>query len=534
MTTEPAPTTPAPPHAHGTPNPFAGIPVSDYVRDAVALVLLLVSLSMPWNLDDFATRGATDNIAVVLVTVLSILSLALTYLARAQVFGPAMTVGTAALIRGAANAPYALVVAIYLIIDASKGADEWYYSGGIGVAAAFGLAGAVLAGMPRVAESDSLAPWQVTVMQQGAVGLAALWTVLSFLNLILVVLDYKDMEAATIGIVVLSVLIILVALGAATFGLFVRSAAARAAVFAGTLAVFGTAVIDWMTDWDLSGAGMESLHAPVFSILPLITLGAVVSSPLVKGHTKAADSATRDSGAATWLLFAIAGISGAAIIMTILRMVGDFDVSTGVAIGYIVTLILTTTAALIAAAFVRQNFTGSRMVAIAVMGGTILVGVISLVLVNKLGDVGFLDILLHVALPLAVIALLALSMRGANAPVAPAPVSQAAADDAGQAAAVEAPVPAPVVEPQVLAPTTEIPEPPAPASEAAAAPEAHPRAAEAADPDTSAQALHEIATTIPELRPTVAANPSAYPELLEWMGKLGEPAVDEAISKRDA
>ena len=63
----------APEQGAGTLSPFAGIPVSDFVRDGVAAVLLLVSFALPW---DYSHR-ASDKIEVVLLTILSLLSLAL-------------------------------------------------------------------------------------------------------------------------------------------------------------------------------------------------------------------------------------------------------------------------------------------------------------------------------------------------------------------------------------------------------------------------------------------------------------------------
>ncbi len=59
-------------------------------------------------------------------------------------------------------------------------------------------------------------------------------------------------------------------------------------------------------------------------------------------------------------------------------------------------------------------------------------------------------------------------------------------------------------------------------------------AQQAADPATPAQTLADIAALRADLRPLVAANPSAYPGLLEWLGALGEPAVDAALAERAA
>ena len=59
-------------------------------------------------------------------------------------------------------------------------------------------------------------------------------------------------------------------------------------------------------------------------------------------------------------------------------------------------------------------------------------------------------------------------------------------------------------------------------------------AAQAADPQTPAQVLADIAALRPDLRAAVAGNPATYPALLEWLGSLGEPAVAAAIAGRGA
>lgn len=56
--------------------------------------------------------------------------------------------------------------------------------------------------------------------------------------------------------------------------------------------------------------------------------------------------------------------------------------------------------------------------------------------------------------------------------------------------------------------------------------------AEAADPSTPAIVLAKIAEVAPELRPALAKNPSTYPALVEWLGQLGDPAVDAALAQR--
>ena len=61
---------------------------------------------------------------------------------------------------------------------------------------------------------------------------------------------------------------------------------------------------------------------------------------------------------------------------------------------------------------------------------------------------------------------------------------------------------------------------------------ADPRIAQAANPATPGVVLQQLAADAPHLRATIAANPSAYPELLAWLGQLGDPAVDAALRSR--
>lgn len=57
---------------------------------------------------------------------------------------------------------------------------------------------------------------------------------------------------------------------------------------------------------------------------------------------------------------------------------------------------------------------------------------------------------------------------------------------------------------------------------------------QASDPATSPSVLAQIAYERPDLRAAVAANPSAYPELLTWLEGFSDPAVNAAIAARRA
>lgn len=58
--------------------------------------------------------------------------------------------------------------------------------------------------------------------------------------------------------------------------------------------------------------------------------------------------------------------------------------------------------------------------------------------------------------------------------------------------------------------------------------------ARAQDPTTPWAELHELAQNYPGLRPHVARNPNTYPDLLNWLGSLGDAAVDAALASRSS
>ena len=53
---------------------------------------------------------------------------------------------------------------------------------------------------------------------------------------------------------------------------------------------------------------------------------------------------------------------------------------------------------------------------------------------------------------------------------------------------------------------------------------------QASDPGTSMQDMARIAAERPDLWASLAANPSLYPDLREWLGQVDDPAVKEALS----
>ena len=54
----------------------------------------------------------------------------------------------------------------------------------------------------------------------------------------------------------------------------------------------------------------------------------------------------------------------------------------------------------------------------------------------------------------------------------------------------------------------------------------------AASPTTPATELARIATSRPDLHPTLAANPATYPDLVDWLRTSPDPAVQTALAQR--
>src|SRR5690625_758483 len=127
---------------------FRGLGVSDILRDVIAAMLLLMSIPMVWRIADQQREAAGDRPEVLIITLLSLVSLTLPYLARIGAMGPKWTVHSTRKSRWILNVPYLILVIAYIVLDVIHYGD---YSG-LGTAAMFGLAGAMLAAQPRACE----------------------------------------------------------------------------------------------------------------------------------------------------------------------------------------------------------------------------------------------------------------------------------------------------------------------------------------------------------------------------------------------
>lgn len=127
---------------------FRGMGFGDIARDVIAAALLLLSIPMVWKSAGEGVVAAGDRPEVLIITLLSLVSLTLPYLARIGAMGPKWTVHSTRKARWLLNTPYILLVVTYIVLDVINYGD----GNGLGIAAMFGLAGALLAAQPRECE----------------------------------------------------------------------------------------------------------------------------------------------------------------------------------------------------------------------------------------------------------------------------------------------------------------------------------------------------------------------------------------------
>ncbi len=559
---------PAGPPAAQRPNPFAGIPVSDYVVDGLAVLLLLVSLALPWN----AAERATGRLEVVLVTVLSVFSLALHYLARVGVFPASWTVRSTRLTRALLNVPYALLVGTYVVLDivAAVSDDRSFTSagaGGLGAAVGLGLAGAALAAVPRRAE---LGPEQVdrtvpAVWLWVTAGVGALAVVLELISFV-IFLTADDLGYYP-GWYIASRVVELV-LWVAVVAWMVASVLARRAswrpvvltagiVAALVLLFLESSRTDYYTDFRSVGySGVTLIFLPA--------LGALAAGPALARAMRPQHPYTTwaETAQHAWEYVVLLGVLNAAAAVALLVGGADAGADGATFVVLLVLSLLCVLAAVVARTSARTNPANGRVISLVATGVVALLGLVTVIVAgaSDLAVVTYSELLLAFGLTaLAGYALLVPSAvreyHAAQAASRPRPApagygAQFAAPAAGQpwgggaaapawsapaapvapapAAAAPDPVPAvPAAPPAPLAP----PIPPAPP--APPAPPSHGfTAAQASDPATDLAVLASIAELAPELRPYVAANPVTYPGLLSWLADLHDPAVDQALQSR--
>lgn len=529
-------------------SPFGGVAVRELVRDVVAAFALLVALPLPW---DHAHRGS-DRLEIVLATVLALLAIAAPYLRRGGVGPSSWDVLTSRRTVALACVPYAVVAVVYLVLDAFAPADA---AGGVGAGLAVGLAGAALAAAPRWAHAPAVVA--------GVVALGTLATPVAAL------VQGAPWTGSVVGL--LNALVVLGVLWF-TVGTYLRSGDLAAGYV--LLALGGAVALELVL---FAGGNVdpwfESVHEQRLGLLLLPVVAAVTARRIVDDAAATAHEPD-DVRAARWVAVALRALGLVALVAAFVALVALLlIVDDGVRVGRVLRLVVGVLMVGVAVAARRSLARDPRAGHAAAVGAACVIVVLGLVIVVARAGLGTQsnveELLVAFGLPAVALAVLLVppSVRAlvASAPETPepAPTEPAASEPAasepapsedapsdvepsgaapsGVVAASAAAAPRPAERPmdatqqmepvraaqapdstQVLPPVRETPPAQAPGWSVA----------QAMDPATPLADLARISAEAPHLRSYVAANPSTYPALLDWLGALGDPAVDAALRSR--
>ncbi|MFE5340649.1 hypothetical protein ACFQ80_10515 [Isoptericola sp. NPDC056578] len=548
-------------------SPFGGVAVRELVRDVVAAFALLVALPLPW---DHAHRGS-DRLEIVLATVLALLAIAAPYLRRGGVGPSSWDVLTSRRTVALACVPYAVVAVVYLVLDALAPADA---AGGVGAGLAVGLAGAALAAAPRWAHAPAVVA--------GVVALGTLATPVAAL-----------VQGAPWAVSVVGLLNALVVLGVLWFtvGTYLRSGDLASGYV--LLALGGAVTLELVL---FAGGNadpwFESVHGQRLGLLLLPVVAAVTARRIVDDAAATAGEPD-DVRASRWVAVALRALAIVALVAAFVALVAlVLIVADGVRVGRVLRLVVGVLMVGVAIAARRSLARDPRTGHAAAVGAACVIVVLGLVIVVARAGLGTQsnveELLVAFGLPAIALAVLLVppSVRAlvASAPETPDPEPTHPASSDLPASGPAAPEPAPTgpatPEPAPTEPAPTEPAPteaettepatgtsPTPVAAAASRPAPRPvdatqqmepvraalapdstqvlppvqappaqapgwSVAQAMDPSTPLADLARISAEAPHLRSYVAANPSTYPALLDWLGALGDPAVDAALRSR--
>lgn len=511
---------------------FEDIRIGDYTRDGTAAVLLFVSFFLPWSATVAITRVGSSALVVLLVlpTLLSLVSLSLPYVARLGMLGPNWNVGQIRVLRLVANGPLIATVVGLVVYDVIRGmfrfseSSSVFTGNGVGAGAWFGLAGALLAAQPRAAEiriDARTAPrWLALVKPLVFVawGSSVASALLALIYILVSASRYRYYDGPqtfeSLIVLFVSSAVPIVVVGVAAVGLARRFASWRLTIAALGIALLAAGLLHSISE----GTSVELFHtvtaSPYYGITFLIAAAAITFIPFGVAsvgdgtHPGYAWLAAARNG---MLLIAVwsfgVGFSQIAMAATQFGIVPWGDALVLAVLAILFGILAVVGVRSLSLRYSSLDPRPSREVGLGVCVGLLVLMIARLVVQSAMyGEIYYsawiFDLAMAVLVVLVALALtVSPAVRNLYAGVqlfASATTVTAAVPNLGQ----------PVQRSR--------------------------RALEAADPRTPAAVLFEIASSSPELRPAIAANPSTYDDLVTWLEALGDPAVDAALDRRAA
>ena len=511
---------------------FVDIRIGDYTRDGTAAALLFVSLFLPWSATVGIARVGSSALVLLLVlpTLLSLASLLLPYVARLGMLGPNWNVGQIRVLRLVANGPLIATVVGLVVYDVIRGmfrfseSSSIFTGNGVGAGAWFGLAGALLAAQPRAAEiriDPRTAPrWLALVkpLVLGAWGSSVASALLALIYILVSVSRYRYYDGPqtfeSLIVLFVSSAVPIVVVGVAAVGLARRFASWRLTIAALGIALLAAGLLHSISE----GTSVELFHtvtaSPYYGITFLIAAAAITFIPF--GVASVGDgthpgyvwlAAARNG----MLLIAVwsfgVGFSQIAMAATQFGIVPWGDALVLAVFAILFGILAVVGVRSLSLRYFSLDPRPSREVGLGVCLGLLVLMIARLVVQSAMyGEIYYSAWIFDLAMAMLVV-LVALALT-----VSPAVRKlYAGVQLFASATTVTAAIP-------------NLGQPVRPSG----------RALEAADPRTPAAVLFEIASSSPELRPAIAANPSTYDDLVTWLEALGDPAVDVALDRRAA
>ena len=522
-----------PPQSYSpTRSAFVDIRIGDYTRDGTAAALLFVSLFLPWSATVGIARVGSSALVLLLVlpTLLSLASLLLPYVARLGMLGPNWNVGQIRVLRLVANGPLIATVVGLVVYDVIRGmfrfseSSSVFTGNGVGAGAWFGLAGALLAAQPRAAEiriDPRTAPrWLALVKPLVFVawGSSVASALLALIYILVSVSRYRYYDGPqtfeSLIVLFVSSAVPIVVVGVAAVGLARRFASWRLTIAALGIALLAAGLLHSISE----GTSVELFHtvtaSPYYGITFLIAAAAITFIPF--GVASVGDgthpgyvwlAAARNG----MLLIAVwsfgVGFSQIAMAATQFGIVPWGDALVLAVLAILFGILAVVGVRSLSLRYSSLDPRPSREVGLGVCVGLLVLMIARLVVQSAMyGEIYYSARIFDLAMVVLVV-LVALALT-----VSPAVRNlYAGVQLFASATTVTAVVP-------------NLGQPVQPSR----------RALEAADPRTPAAVLFEIASSSPELRPAIAANPSTYDDLVTWLEALGDPAVDAALDRRAA
>ncbi|MGB3362530.1 MAG: hypothetical protein WA972_06725, partial [Rhodococcus qingshengii] len=505
----------SPPQSYSpTRSAFVDIRIGDYTRDGTAAALLFVSLFLPWSATVGIARVGSSALVLLLVlpTLLSLASLLLPYVARLGMLGPNWNVGQIRVLRLVANGPLIATVVGLVVYDVIRGmfrfseSSSIFTGNGVGAGAWFGLAGALLAAQPRAAEiriDPRTAPrWLALVKPLVFVawGSSVASALLALIYILVSVSRYRYYDGPqtfeSLIVLFVSSAVPIVVVGVAAVGLARRFASWRLTIAALGIALLAAGLLHSISE----GTSVELFHtvtaSPYYGITFLIAAAAITFIPF--GVASVGDgthpgyvwlAAARNG----MLLIAVwsfgVGFSQIAMAATQFGIVPWGDALVLAVFAILFGILAVVGVRSLSLRYFSLDPRPSREVGLGVCLGLLVLMIARLVVQSAMyGEIYYSAWIFDLAMAMLVV-LVALALT-----VSPAVRKlYAGVQLFASATTVTAAIP-------------NLGQPVRPSG----------RALEAADPRTPAAVLFEIASSSPELRPAIAANPSTYDDLVTW------------------